>query len=85
MILRVFCLYSVFVIFKLESISADPLAKEVIRAMDKVISDHVEWDNWEAWSKIMEEVKNYCHLVRIINMYTISTSKISFFSFSLKI
>ena len=60
MILRVFCLFSVFVIFKMESISADPLAKEVIRAMDKVISDHVEWDNWEAWSKIMEEVKNYC-------------------------
>ena len=58
MILRVFCLFSVFVIFKLESISADPLAKEVIRAMDKVISDHVEWDNWEAWSKIMEEVKH---------------------------
>ena len=32
---------------------ADPLAKEVIRAMDEVISDHVEWDNWEEWSKIM--------------------------------
>ena len=56
MFLKLFCLYSIFVIFKLESISADPLAKEVIRAMDKVISDHVEWDNWEAWNKIMEEV-----------------------------
>merc|ERR1711874_657884 len=33
----------------------DPLAKEVIRAMDKVISDHVEWDNWEKWSEIMAE------------------------------
>jgi len=55
MFLKLFCLCSIFVIFKLESISADPLAKEVIRAMDKVISDHVEWDNWEAWSKIMEE------------------------------
>ena len=65
MFLKFFCLCSIFVIFKLESISADPLAKEVIRAMDKVISDHVEWDNWEAWSKIMEEVLYY-HLVRII-------------------
>jgi len=34
---------------------ADPLAKEVIRAMDKVIADHVEWDNWEKWSEIMAE------------------------------
>merc|ERR1711879_916746 len=33
----------------------DPLAKEVIRAMDKVISDHVEWDNWDKWSEIMAE------------------------------
>ena len=32
---------------------ADPLAKEVIRAMDEVISDHVEWDNFEAWTEIM--------------------------------
>ena len=39
------------------TISADPLAKEVIRAMDKVIADHVEWDNWEAWYKIMQEVR----------------------------
>ena len=68
MILRIFCLYSVFIIFKLESISADPLAKEVIRAMDKVISDHVEWDNWEAWSKIMEEVKNLSLLLIITNI-----------------
>ena len=32
---------------------ADPLAKEVIREMDEVISDHVEWDNFEAWTEIM--------------------------------
>ena len=82
MILKVFCLYSVFVILNLESISADPLAKEVIRAMDKVISDHVEWDNWEAWSKIMEEVK-YC-LINQTKLY-LSNCKISFFSSSLKI
>ena len=36
-------------------VRADPLAKEVIRAMDKVISDHVEWDNWDEWGKIMAE------------------------------
>ena len=24
--------------------------------MDEVISDHVAWDDWEEWSKIMEEV-----------------------------
>ena len=36
-------------------VRSDPLAKEVIRAMDKVISDHVEWDNWDKWSEIMEE------------------------------
>ena len=36
-------------------VQADPLAKEVIRAMDKVISDHVEWDNWDKWSEIMAE------------------------------
>ena len=40
----------------LGSCSCDPLAKEVIRAMDEVISDHVAWDDWEEWSKIMEEV-----------------------------
>ena len=33
----------------------DPLAKEVIRAMDEVIADHVEWDNWDKWSEIMAE------------------------------
>jgi len=33
----------------------DPKAKCVIRAMDKVISDHVAWDDWEAWEKIMLE------------------------------
>ena len=36
-------------------VRSDPLAKEVIRAMDKVISDHVEWDNWDKWSEIMAE------------------------------
>ena len=34
---------------------ADPLAKEVIRAMDEVIADHVAWDDWEKWSEIMAE------------------------------
>ena len=29
-------------------------AKCVIRAMDKVISDHVAWDDWTAWEKIMK-------------------------------
>ena len=82
MILKVFCLYSVFLIFNLESISADPLAKEVIRAMDKVISDHVEWDNWEAWSKIMEEVK-FC-LINYSKSYLSNCKFISSFSFSLK-
>ena len=28
-------------------------AKCVIRAMDKVISDHVAWDDWEAWNNLM--------------------------------
>ena len=40
----------------LGSCVCDPLAKEVIRAMDEVIADHVAWDDWEQWSKIMEEV-----------------------------
>jgi len=31
----------------------DPKAKCVIRAMDKVISDHIAWDDWEAWEKLM--------------------------------
>jgi len=31
----------------------DPKAKCVIRAMDKVISDHVAWNNWTAWEEIM--------------------------------
>ena len=39
----------------------DPLAKEVIRAMDEVIADHVAWDDWEEWSKIMEEVDTLSH------------------------
>ena len=36
---------------------ADPIAKEVIRAMDEVIADHIEWDNWEEWNKLMQKVK----------------------------
>ena len=43
----------------LGSCACDPLAKEVIRAMDEVIADHVAWDDWEQWSKIMEEVTHY--------------------------
>ena len=35
--------------------AADPLAKEVIRAMDEIIADHISWDDWEAWSKLMEQ------------------------------
>ena len=36
---------------------ADPLAKTVINDMLKIIVDHVEWDNWEAWYNIMQEVR----------------------------
>ena len=36
-------------------IKMEPLAKEVIRAMDQVIMDHTEWDNWGAWSDIMKQ------------------------------
>jgi len=28
-------------------------AKCVIRAMDDVIADHIAWDDWEAWEKLM--------------------------------
>ena len=35
--------------------------QEVIRAMDEVISDHVAWDDWEEWSKIMQEVERVMH------------------------
>ena len=45
----------------LGSCACDPLAKEVIRAMDEVIADHVAWDDWEEWSKIMEEVDTMTH------------------------
>lgn len=45
----------------LGSCVGDPLAKEVIRAMDEVIADHVAWDDWEQWSKIMEEVETLPH------------------------
>jgi len=31
----------------------DPIAKCVIRAMDKIIADHVAWDDWEAWEELM--------------------------------
>lgn len=31
----------------------DPKAKCVIRAMDDVIADHIAWDDWEAWEKLM--------------------------------
>ena len=81
MFLKLFCLYSIFVIFKLESISADPLAKEVIRAMDKVISDHVEWDNWEAWNKIMEEVLSLFRNKRLVlnEMFQRNASKFAIF------
>jgi len=33
----------------------DPKAKCVIRAMDKVISDHVAWDDWPAWEALMKQ------------------------------
>merc|ERR1712234_9880 len=42
-------------VLSLANVRGDPIAKEVIRAMDEVIADHVEWDNWEKWSEIMEE------------------------------
>ena len=32
----------------------EPRAKRVIRTMDRVISDHIDWDDYDAWSKIME-------------------------------
>ena len=34
-------------------VNSDPHAKEVIRAMDKAISDHVAWNDWSKWSQIM--------------------------------
>lgn len=34
---------------------ADPAAKVVIRAMDKDISNHIDWDDWPTWSAIMRK------------------------------
>lgn len=34
---------------------ADPRAKEVIRAMDERIKDHVAWNDWEQWGAIMSQ------------------------------
>jgi len=31
-----------------------PLAKQVVVGMDTVVLKHIEWNNWPAWSKIME-------------------------------
>ena len=31
----------------------EPTAKKVIRAMDKDISNHIDWDDWDTWSKLM--------------------------------
>ena len=71
-------------IFSLSSnCKADPLAKTVINEMLKVIIDHTEWDNWEAWYNIMQGVRlSKCKKLLYLfshNFY------ISFASFSLKI
>ena len=44
-------------IISLSNCKADPLAKTVINEMLKVIIDHTEWDNWEAWYTIMQGVR----------------------------
>ena len=70
-------------IFSLSSnCKADPLAKTVINEMLKVIIDHTEWDNWEAWYNIMQGVRLSKYKKTPVfshNFY------ISFASFSLKI
>ena len=54
---------------------ADPIAKEVIRAMDEVIADHIEWDNWEEWNKLMQKVNSpfscsiFSSILNIRNFY----------------
>ena len=33
----------------------EPYPKIVIRAMDKDISNHIAWDNWEKWNECMSK------------------------------
>ena len=36
--------------------NADPHSKEVIRAMDKIISKHISWNDWDEWNALMQKV-----------------------------
>jgi len=36
-------------------VTKEPYPKTVIRAMDKDISNHIAWDNWEKWNECMSK------------------------------
>ena len=36
--------------------NADPNSKKVIRAMDKIISNHISWNDWDKWNQLMQKV-----------------------------
>jgi len=44
-------------VLSMANVRGDPLAKEVIKAMDDVYMGgwFTEWDNWEKWSEVMKE------------------------------
>ena len=33
----------------------EPKAKQVIKAMDALISDHISWNNWTQWHKLIRQ------------------------------
>ena len=70
-------------IISLSNCKADPLAKTVINEMLKVIVDHTEWDNWEAWYNIMQGVR--MSKPKNIPSFSHTNSFFSLASFSLKI
>ena len=53
-----------------------PIAKDTIQQMDYIISNHIAWNDWDAWSKAMEPFwtedfvydTNYCPIPSIMNV-----------------
>ena len=44
--------------------NADPHSKEVIRAMDKIISKHISWNDWDKWNELMQKVAKKLQIFR---------------------
>ena len=49
--------------------NADPHSKEVIRAMDKIISKHISWNDWDEWNALMQKVSKIKNIQSYLPKY----------------